>query len=44
MPDLFYYYDTRQPASLLGIYVQDHMKIGKTLGRDGYRAVTTGRR
>ena len=28
VPELFTYYDTRQPASLLGLYVQDHMKIG----------------
>lgn len=28
IPDLFTYYDTRQPTSLLGVYAQDHMKIG----------------
>ncbi|MEO6487189.1 MAG: TonB-dependent siderophore receptor [Thermoanaerobaculia bacterium] len=28
VPDLFIYNNTRQPVSLLGIYVQDHMKIG----------------
>jgi len=28
IPDLFYYSDARQPVSLLGLYVQDHMKIG----------------
>ncbi|HEY3056035.1 MAG TPA: TonB-dependent siderophore receptor [Thermoanaerobaculia bacterium] len=28
VPDLFTYYNTRQPASLLGLYIQDHMKIG----------------
>jgi iron complex outermembrane receptor protein len=28
IPDLFTYYNTRQPVSLLGIYLQDHMKIG----------------
>ncbi len=26
--DLFTYYNTRQPVSLLGLYLQDHMKIG----------------
>jgi iron complex outermembrane recepter protein len=31
VPDLFTYYDTQQPASLLGVYVQDHMKIGRKL-------------
>ena len=28
IPALFTYYNTRQPVSLLGIYLQDHMKIG----------------
>ena len=28
VPDLFTYYNTRQPSSLLGLYLQDHMKIG----------------
>ena len=28
VPDLFTYYDTRQPTSLLGVYAQDHMKLG----------------
>jgi iron complex outermembrane receptor protein len=28
VPDLFYYYDTTQPTSLVGVYLQDHMKIG----------------
>jgi len=28
VPDLFTYFNTRQPVSLLGIYLQDHMKIG----------------
>ena len=28
IPDLFTYYNTRQPTSLLGLYLQDHMKIG----------------
>jgi len=28
IPSLFTYYNTRQPISLLGLYVQDHMKIG----------------
>src|SRR5581483_2470794 len=28
VPGLFTYYNTRQPVSLLGLYVQDHMKIG----------------
>ena len=31
IPDLFTYYDTRQPYDLLGIYVQDHMKVGDHL-------------
>jgi iron complex outermembrane receptor protein len=29
IPDLFFYSDLRQPLSLLGFYVQDHMKIGR---------------
>jgi iron complex outermembrane receptor protein len=29
VPDLFTYADVRQPLSLLGVYLQDHMKIGK---------------
>ena len=46
VPDLFYYYDTRQPASLLGVYVQDHMKIGKRFiatasGRYDWTEMTT---
>lgn len=28
IPDLFIYYNTRQPTKLLGLYAQDHMKIG----------------
>src|SRR5438552_212949 len=28
IPALFTYYNTRQPVSLLGLYLQDHMKIG----------------
>ena len=28
IPDLFYYQNSSQPVSLLGLYVQDHMKIG----------------
>jgi iron complex outermembrane receptor protein len=28
IPALFTYYNTKQPVSLLGIYLQDHMKIG----------------
>lgn len=28
IPDLFIYSNIRQPVSLLGLYVQDHMKIG----------------
>lgn len=28
IPSLFTYYNTRQPVSLLGLYLQDHMKIG----------------
>ena len=28
IPALFTYYNVRQPLSLLGLYVQDHMKIG----------------
>ncbi|MEO8218299.1 MAG: TonB-dependent siderophore receptor [Acidobacteriota bacterium] len=28
IPDLFTYFNARQPVNLLGIYVQDHMKIG----------------
>ena len=28
IPGLFTYYNTRQPVSLLGLYLQDHMKIG----------------
>jgi iron complex outermembrane receptor protein len=31
VPDLFTYANVTQPTSLLGIYVQDHMKIGKQL-------------
>ena len=27
VPDLFIYSNTRQPNSLLGLYIQDHMKI-----------------
>lgn len=46
VPELFYYDDKRQPTSLLGIYVQDHMKIGKkwvaTLsGRQDWTELTT---
>lgn len=29
VPDLFTYYNTRQPVTILGLYVQDHMKIGQ---------------
>jgi iron complex outermembrane receptor protein len=29
IPELFIYSNLRQPISLLGIYVQDHMKIGR---------------
>lgn len=28
IPDLFTFFNQRQPISLLGLYVQDHMKIG----------------
>ena len=28
VPDLFTYFNTRQPTSLLGLYLQDHVKIG----------------
>ena len=28
IPALFTYYNTRQPVSLLGLYAQDHMKVG----------------
>ncbi|HXG58387.1 MAG TPA: TonB-dependent siderophore receptor [Thermoanaerobaculia bacterium] len=28
VPDLFIYSDTHQPLSLLGVYVQDHIRIG----------------
>ncbi len=31
IPDLFTYYDTRQPVTLLGIYAQDQMKFGPKL-------------
>ena len=46
IPDLFYYYDQKQPTSLLGFYAQDHMKIGKrwvaTLsGRQDWTKLTT---
>lgn len=46
VPDLFTYYDTRQPSSLLGLYVQDHMKIGRHVvatlsGRYDWTEMTT---
>lgn len=46
VPDLFTYFDTRQPASLLGLYVQDHMKIGRRVvatvsGRHDWTDMTT---
>jgi len=46
VPDLFTYYNTRQPASLIGVYAQDHIKIGKrwvaTLsGRNDWTEMTT---
>lgn len=46
IPDLFTYYDTRQPTSLLGVYAQDHMKIGPRLvgtlsGRYDWTEMTT---
>jgi iron complex outermembrane receptor protein len=28
IPDLFTYYNTEQPVTLVGLYAQDHMKIG----------------
>ena len=49
VPALFTYYNTRQPISLLGLYVQDHIKIGSkwvaTLaGRHDTTDVTTDNR
>lgn len=46
VPDLFYYYDTRQPTSLLGLYAQDHVKIGTNVvatlsGRYDWTTMTT---
>ncbi|MHB8798631.1 MAG: TonB-dependent siderophore receptor [Thermoanaerobaculia bacterium] len=46
IPDLFTYYDTRQPTSLLGVYAQDHMKIGARVvatvsGRYDWTEMTT---
>ena len=46
IPDLFTYYDTRQPTSLLGVYAQDHMKLGTHLvgtlsGRYDWTELTT---
>ncbi|HEY3349010.1 MAG TPA: TonB-dependent siderophore receptor [Thermoanaerobaculia bacterium] len=46
VPDLFTYYDTKQPTSLLGVYAQDHMKIGKNVvatlsGRYDWTTMTT---
>jgi len=46
IPDLFTYYDTRQPVTLLGLYVQDHMKIGDHLvatlaGRHDWTTIVT---
>lgn len=29
VPDLFIYANTKQPVDLLGLYVQDHMKVGR---------------
>jgi iron complex outermembrane receptor protein len=46
VPDLFTYYNTNQPTSLVGVYVQDHMKIGKRFvatlsGRNDWTEMTT---
>lgn len=46
IPALFTYYDTRQPVDLLGLYVQDHMKIGERVvatvaGRHDWAKITT---
>ena len=46
IPDLFTYYDTRQPVRQLGLYIQDHMKISERLivtlaGRHDWSKVTT---
>ncbi len=49
VPDLFIYSSVRQPVSLLGIYVQDHMKIGSrwvatVAGRHDSTDITTEQR
>jgi len=46
VPDLFTYYDTRQPTSLVGIYAQDHLKVGRSVvatvsGRYDFTKLTT---
>ena len=46
VPDLFTYYNTRQPASLIGVYAQDHMKFGQRVvatasGRYDWTKMTT---
>ena len=46
VPDLFTYYDIRQPTTLLGLYAQDHMKVGRRLvvtlsGRQDWTELTT---
>lgn len=46
IPDLFTYYDTKQPVDLLGVYLQDHMKIGRRFvatlaGRHDWSDITT---
>ena len=46
VPDLFTYYDTRQPTSLVGVYAQDHVKIGQNVvatlsGRYDWTTMTT---
>ncbi len=45
VPALFTYADVNQPTSLLGVYVQDHMKIGRQLivtvsGRQDWTTLT----
>lgn len=46
IPPLFTYYNTSQPISLLGVYVQDHMKIAQrtivtVAGREDWTDLTT---
>jgi iron complex outermembrane receptor protein len=46
IPDLFTYYDTRQPTSLLGLYAQDQVKFGRNViatlsGRYDWTKMTT---